>query len=269
VAQSDKLGPQARRFLATLAGKDRRIFRTEEAFAFWSSRGLARKALSRLVEGGWLKRLERGLYLIVPLEAGPEGHWTEDARVVASQLVPDGAVAYWTALHHWGLTERVPRTVFVQTRRRKHRSRLMVLGVRYEIVFVVERKFFGVTRQWSGGARFAITDREKTLIDALDRPDLCGGIPVIVGAFRDLTEIDWDRLDTYLRQFASGAVYKRLGYLVETLEVPVPDASRRLAAWKKASSQGLALLYPRGPNKGPIDSRGRVRVNVTGLGRAA
>ncbi|MEW6568086.1 MAG: type IV toxin-antitoxin system AbiEi family antitoxin domain-containing protein [Chloroflexota bacterium] len=252
-----------------MAGKDRRLFHVEEAFEFWSSREVARQALSRLVEDGWLERIERGLYLIVPLEAGPEGRWTEDPKVVASQLVRRGAVAYWTALHHWGMTEQVPRTVFVQTRTRKHRSRHTLLGVRYEIVFLVERKFFGVTRQWSGGAGFDITDREKTLIDALDRPDLCGGISVVAGALTGLGELDWDRFDRYLKRFASGAIYKRAGYLVETLDVTVPDASRRLAAWKRECSQGLALLYPRGPNKGPIDSRWRVRVNVSGLGQAA
>jgi len=242
-------------------------FPTEAAYAFWPSRDVARQALSRLVSNGWLERIERGLYLIVPLEAGPEGRWTENPMVIADQLVPSGAVAYWSALHYWGMTEQMPHTVFVQSRSRKHRSQLTLLGVRYQIIYVVERKFFGMVKQWSRGIEFTITGREKTLVDALDRPDLCGGIPAVVTALTAGAGMDWDVLDGYLRQFGSGAIFKRLGYLAEALDVPIPEAERRIAAWRKQLSQGTALLDSRGPRKGPIDSRWRVRVNLTGLVR--
>jgi len=264
---SAKLGPQARRFLATMASGGRRLLRTEEAYEFWPSTDVARQALSRLVRSGWLERIERGLYLIVPLEAGPEGHWTEDPMVIAAQLVPSGAVGYWSALHYWGMTEQIPRTVFVQSRSRKHRSQLTLLGIRYQFIHIVERKFFGTVKQWTRGIEFTITDREKTLVDALDRPDLCGGIPALATALTAGAGMDWDVLDGYLRQFGSGAVFKRLGYLAEALDVPIPEAERRIAAWRKQLSQGTALLDPRGPRKGPIDSRWRVRVNLTGLVR--
>ena len=262
---SSKLGPQARRFLTTMAGTDRRLFRTQEAFAFWSSKDIARHALSRLTEAGWLERIERGLYLIIPLEAGPERNWTEDPKVIASQLAPEGAVGYWTALHHWGMTEQIPRTVFVQIQRRKSRSQVTVLGVRYEFIIITGRKFFGIATRWSDGVEFRITDREKTVLDALDRPDLCGGLPVVASALASSDGLDWNRLDQYLKRFESGAIYKRLGYLVETLEVPVRDRPRRLVAWKRRLSQGVALLDPRGPKKGPIDSQWRVQANVSGL----
>src|SRR3972149_9609474 len=111
VSQATKLGPTARRFLVTMAGADRRLFRAEDAAKFWSSKKTASDALSRLVDDGWLERIERGLYLIVPLEAGPGRQWTEEPQGIASQLAPQGAVAYWTALHHWGMTEQVPRTM--------------------------------------------------------------------------------------------------------------------------------------------------------------
>ena len=53
-------------------------------------------------------------------------------------------------------------------------------------------------------------------------------------------EVEWPKLDEYLIRFASGAVYKRLGYLVETLDLPIPagrsawQAGRRISrpAWR-------------------------------------
>ncbi|MFV1858605.1 MAG: type IV toxin-antitoxin system AbiEi family antitoxin domain-containing protein [Anaerolineales bacterium] len=266
MAQSDKLPPQARRFLATMAARGRRIIHTKDAYEFWSSENVARQALGRLTKSGWLQRVQRGLYLIVPLEAGTEGGWTEDPKIIASQLAPEGAVAYWSALHHWGMTEQIPRTIFVQTRRRKHNSRVTLLGVRYEFIFVVPRKLFGITKQWSRGSEFNITDREKTLIDALDKPDLSGGIPIIVGALRTADQLDWNALDTYLDRFASGAIYKRLGYLVESLDIRVPDAQNKLAAWLHNRSKGISLLDPGGPKEGRINTQWGIRINASGAG---
>ena len=80
--RSERLGSQARRFLTAVAGANRRLFRVEQAFDFWPSKPLALQALSRLVQAGWLERVERGLYIVIPLEAGPEGRWSEDSRLL-------------------------------------------------------------------------------------------------------------------------------------------------------------------------------------------
>ncbi|MFQ5923508.1 MAG: type IV toxin-antitoxin system AbiEi family antitoxin domain-containing protein, partial [Anaerolineales bacterium] len=119
-----KFAPNARRFLAAMAAKENRIFSIEDAIPYWSSPHQTRKALSRLQRNGWIERLERGLYLIVPLEAGPERHWTEDPLVLAAQMAPGGVIAYWTAFHYWGMTEQIPRTTFAQITNRRSRPKI-------------------------------------------------------------------------------------------------------------------------------------------------
>ena len=259
------LGPQERRFLSVLASQGMRTFRIEDAKPHWASEGQARKAVSRLRRKGWLQRLERGVYMIVPLEAGPEGWWTEDTLVIATQLAHEGAAAYWTALHYWGMTEQVPRTVFVQTSHRRARWNVTILGVRYRFVSVQREKLFGVSTQTSDGIPFRITDREKTLVDACDRPDLSGGILQIAQALGSGVDLDWGKVDAYLARFGSGAVYKRLGYLAEALDLQLPERNRRLSAWREALTQGIALLEPSAGKAGPTNTRWRVRINVAGL----
>ncbi|MFQ5946950.1 MAG: type IV toxin-antitoxin system AbiEi family antitoxin domain-containing protein [Anaerolineae bacterium] len=263
--QDDRLGPRERRFLAGLAGEGKRVFRLDDALPYWPSRHAARRALSRLEAKGWLQRLERGLYLIVPLEAGPAGRWSEDPLVIAAQLDPKGAVGYWSALHYWGMTEQFPRTTFVQTTRRRHTPRIEILGVRYRFVVVVRRKAFGIVTRASEGLEFRVTDKEKTLIDACDRPELAGGIPQIVEALRSGVPLEWETVDDYLARFGSGAVYKRLGFLIERLDVQVPDSPTRLERWRGARSQGVAKLDPGGSDEGRIDTSWSVKVNVRGL----
>ena len=260
-----RLGPQERLFLASMAGKGKRIISYQEGLPYWKSTQQTRKALSRLENKGWLRRLERGVYLLIPLEAGPEGQWSEDPLLIATQLVSEGAVAYWSAMHYWTMTAQVPRTVFVQTTSRRYLPRTEILGVRYQFVTVKKSRFFGILTRTSDGMAFRITDREKTLVDACDRPDLSGGILQVAKALKSSEQVDWRILSTYLDRFGSGAVYKRLGFLVETLDVSIPDKKGMLAEWQSKLTEGISWLEPGAERAGPVITRWRMRVNVAGL----
>lgn len=264
-----KLAAPLANALSILASRGQFIF-TLAQFAAALGRPAERtyRALSNLVSRGWLARLTKGTYLIVPLEAGPGAEWTEDAVVIASRLATPAAVGYWSACHYWNWTEQVPRTVFVQTPQKKMRSTRTILGVQYRFVTVRSASFFGTVERPAGRGRIVVTDREKTLVDALDRPDLCGGIRQMIEILPEAAgAVRWERVETYLEKMGSGALYKRLGFLVETLgaKVLVPERERRLEAWRSRLTGGYAPLDPGGRATGPVSSRWRVRVNVPAL----
>ena len=77
--------------------------------------------LSRMEEKGFIERIEKGKYLIIPL-GSEKGKYTLHEFVIASYLVEPYAISYWSALHHYGLTEQIPTTVFVQTPARKKKA---------------------------------------------------------------------------------------------------------------------------------------------------
>jgi len=262
IERNGSLGPQEQRFLGELASSGMRLFRTEEAYPYFASKARARKVLSSLQSKGWLMRLERGLYLIVPLEAGPEGMWAENPLAIAHKLTPVGAVGYLPAMHYWEMTKRAPAEMVVQTIRRRFRQRVTILGVPYQFIQLVDRKLFGVTTQSVDGLTFRITDREKTLVDACDRPDLCGGAQGLVEALLSSEDLDWEKVDTYLERMRSGAIYKRLGYLVDSLDIPIPDLQWRLVQWRRSLSEGVALLEPGRKPNGPVHTAWRVQVNA-------
>lgn len=246
-------------FLSSLAEQKRTIFRFADALKFWTEPSAARSTLSRLHNGGWVKRIERGLYMVIPLDAGPARAWAESSLVVASYLIPEGAVAYWSALHYWHLTEQWARTVFIQSSQRKSKADLLLDAVHYQFVTIKPERFFGFVSMPVDHHTVRITDREKTIIDAADRPDLSGGIAqlaIVLG--RHWQELDWRLLDEYLRRFNSGAVVKRLGYLIEKLALPLPDLPTRLQGWQALLSAGITLLEPGSNNPGPIDRRWRI-----------
>ena len=260
------LDPKAAEFLATFAAQGKLIFTTAQARAFWGAPTYTTNVLGRLEKGGWLRRLERGVYLIIPLEAGPERVWSESALVIAPYLIEPAAVAYWSALHYWQFTEQMPRTVFVQSTARKRQSEKEILGITFRFVTVVETKFFGVTRRTLNGQPIYVTDREKTLVDAADRPELSGGSIQLAQALRVArADLDWQQLDAYLRRWPTTSPLKRIGYLVEALDLPLPAREARLAGWQHALAPGIVQLEPgQSGDGGPIVTRWQVRVNVAG-----
>jgi predicted transcriptional regulator of viral defense system len=140
---------------------------------------------------------------------------------------------------------------------------LVIDNMRYRVVHLRNERFFGIVQRMSVRRHIPITDREKTVIDALDRPDLCGGIRHLAVALLDrCTQIDWDKVDNYLHRFASGAVYKRLGYVVEAFDLPLPQRDDHLARWQSNLTAGIAELDPSEPGPGRNHMRWRIRDNI-------
>jgi len=267
--QRGTLSAQVATVLAGLSAKGKTFFSLADfAAGMGWSRPRASKLLHQLQESGWVVRIVRGTYLIVPLEAGPESTWSEDSLVVAAYLAKPAAVAYWSACHHWNWTEQVSRTIFIQTPQRVRAASRKVIGVQYRFVCVQHRKFFGTTRRTAGQGQFTVTDREKTLVDALDHPELCGGIGQVIAMLpAAVPAVNWDRVEEYLKRLGSGAAYKRLGLLVEHLgeKVHIPGRAGRIERWRSLLTGGYAPLEPRRPMTGPASARWRVRLNVPGV----
>lgn len=249
--------------LTRLASDGKEIFTIRDAYDLLGEDRSTRDALERLVNKGWLERIEKGKYLIVPLEAGPDRTWSEDAYVIAGNLVDPSAIAYWSALSYWGLTEQVPRITYVQTTDRKENRRPSVLSMQFRIVRVKPRKFFGNRREPRGQSLIQVTDREKTIVDCLDRPELSGGVGEVAKALQEGEgAFEWERLNAYLDRFGSGAVVKRLGFLVESLQLTQGPEPGLLEGWRELLSAGISKLDPSTPREAHrIATRWRLAVN--------
>jgi len=255
------LSKQESEFLTTFSASGKRVFTYQQAANYWFSKVDATNTLGRLVRKGWLQRLERGLYMIIPLEAGPGRLWSENAFVLASNLISPGAVAYWSALRFWNMTEQIPVIQFIQTTKRKRT--LTIQGVEFHFICVLDRYFFGISTRKIDDIPITVTDREKTIIDAASRPELCGGIIQLAQVMESsVNSIDWEKLNRYLVQWGGGVVVKRLGYLVETLSLPIPDRVSTIYHWQTMISKGISQLEPGSGRSGPVVTRWQLQINV-------
>lgn len=169
-------------------------------------------------------------------------------------------------MNFWNFTEQFSRIVFVQSTRRKRKTLKRVLGIQFRFVTVTMDKYFGITPVWIGAKQAKITDMEKTVLDMLDRPDLCGGIVLVSQALREaVTEIDWNKLLIYLTRFPNSTVVKRLGFLLEHFTLQIPDGKKIINQCLKRLSTGTSLLEIQCKKVGKINSRWRLQINVQGF----
>lgn len=225
--------------------------------------------LAALTRRGWLSRARRGLYLVRPLEVEP-GRPTvaEDPWVLAREGFAPCYIGGWSAAEHWGLTEQLFRSTLVVTASHVRSRSIRLIGHEFRLFRVPRSRITGVTPVWRGSERVPVSDRERTVVDCLRHPALCGGVRHLVDILREYgssSERDFSRLANVARGMGSGAVWKRLGYLAERLwpeETPLlKEAAERLTT-------GNAKLDPAVQRKGTLVRRWRLWVNVPVDGEA-
>ena len=211
--------------------------------------------LEALLKEGFLRRVAKGIYTL-SLEPGRASSPHE--FVLGQLLVPSGAVAYWSALNYYGLTEQIPRTVFIQTPVKKgYRKLLIVDGKRFKVIVVSPEKFFGIRTIRLGRRKVRITDPEKTIVDCLDKPKYCGGIIEVLKALKN-ARLDYEKLLEYAERMKSRAVLKRLGFLSQRLGLGIEKEIRLSEGDRKS----FALLDPSMPPEGRFNYRWGLRINV-------
>jgi len=218
-----------------------------------------RQFLERLQTKGWIRRIKRGRFAVIPLSSGENRSPQLHEFIVAMELVSPAAIAYWSALNHHGMTDQLPRTVFVATDHPVRRPPGDVLGVTYKIISLRPEKFFGVVKDWIDEMPFMVTDREKTIIDGLDLPQYVGGVAEIAKVLSiGWTQLDESRLRKYAGKIGNSAVAKRLGFLMETLGLGNVEALRKVATL----APGFSLLDPTLSRHGKYNRRWGLLVNT-------
>jgi len=248
--------------LAAVTGRGRRLIGVSDAVkALGVDPQTAAMKLARWAEQGWLRRVRRGVYIAVPVDAENPKAWTEDALIVASGIWSPCYFTGWTAANHWGLSEQVFRTIVLKTTNRVRARRVEMLEHDYLVSHIDKRHLsWGLEASWQDGVRLTYADPARTVIDILDEPRLGGGIrhgAEILGAY--LAEHDPDRLIDYGDRLGNRTVFKRLGHLVESLGAEQPHL---IEACRQRLSAGVSLLDPDGPRSGPRVPQWNLRANV-------
>ena len=231
--------------------------------------GGSEKAADHVIESlrrkGWLERATWGKYLLIPPEQGPDALGDSNLLALASRIADPYYIGFGTAAAHYGLTTQHRNVIFVVT---PVRLRAREVGeARVRIVNLSKNKFFGFEPVDVLGYTVIISDREKTAIDCIERPDLAGGVGEAATIFATASRrLDWTKATSYLERIESGAMARRFGWLTDHVKADMPPDIRerilQLAANNRKTWLGPPARAHRFKDAIGYDETWRIFVNV-------
>jgi predicted transcriptional regulator of viral defense system len=232
-----------KRFAAVLRQAQGLIDVEHVVSALAMDRKSAAKTLARWFAQGRLQRVGHGLYAPIPLDAPTSGQVLADPWILVPSLFGPAYVGGFTAAEHWDLTEQLFRDVFVFTTKTFRSKRHDVHGITFLLRHIQPQALFGLRTIWRGQIKVPISDVHRTVIDMLADPSTGGGIRHVADCFAAYfkhKDANPETLIEYADRLGNGAVFKRIGFLAETL----PDQQLIVEASRQRLTQGNAKLDP-------------------------
>lgn len=250
--------------LVTLARRAQDGFITvgDAAAALGVDRRAASARLGSLSLQGWAARVRRGLYYILPLEAG-EPVIAPDPWILAAHVYPPCYIAGWSAAEHWGLTEQIFSSTFVATAASIRCRTPRLLRSDFRLARVQPARLEHASVVWRGTTSVMVSDPEVTIADALIEPSWAGGMRHLTDILTNYSEsqsVHFPKILDCLRRLRRGAGIKRFGYLMEQLFPAETDVVKRAQA---DLTTGNVRLDPGLPRRGHLSKRWGLWVNVS------
>lgn len=220
------------------------------------------KVLSGMVKKGMLIKLNRNIYHIVPVSADADS-FIPDWHLVAKYLMKgkEYYIGYYSAMQIHGLITQPSLKEIVVTNLQVKPSIKNIRGIEFQFVYNTKVRFFGYKSTWINQyEKVMVSDLEKTIVDAVSKPHLCGGLTEIGKAiYETRKKVNYHTLFDYFTRIESQVAKKRYLFLSDLLEID-------WTSYHEGILENLGTSYPlldtTGPNQGHKDSRFGLKINV-------
>ncbi len=205
----------------------------------------------------WFVTLKQNEYLLLqsltvqqPLDIHP--------LVIGSHLADPYYFSFSTAAAFHQLIPANPQVVYLVTTSIRNNSDIR--GVSYRFIHVTPRKFFGYTPVSIDGVQVNMADKEKTIVDSLEKFKHMGGLVEVIRLLKNnIRNLDVQRLIDYTVLMGSSTLIQRVGYVLEHLNVSFDEEFLR--------SYSLAVLtyldpYSTSDMKPRRDEKWNLMINI-------
>ena len=221
----------------------------------------AKNILSKLESHGAAKRIGRGKYVVIPADVlYHRKSYFADPLILVSELMRglNYYIAYLSASHVHGITEQMPFNTTVAVL--KQLRPISIGNVHISFVKLKESKFFGFNEIRYSDSFLNVSDIEKTVVDCIDRQELCGGIAEVIRTASNAVEakaLDWQKLIQYVRKYENQALAQRIGFIIELLteHKKIQMDQRLLDDLSSLTSSKIYPLDVKAPKQGKISKK--------------
>lgn len=183
---------------------------------------------------GLITKIRRNLYCVTNLATGaPEASKMQ----IASAVSPTAAVAYHAAMEYHGAAHQVFYELCVVSTTRF--TPFEFDGTRFNYVRNPMKEGI-VQPEFGGGVR--VTDFERTVLDCIDRIDLCGGVEELLHCMEAVTYLDETKITRYLNLYGKASLFKKAGYMLALTAVGRCLTSDFFTQCRKESERSTGVL---------------------------
>jgi predicted transcriptional regulator of viral defense system len=170
-------------------------------------------------------------------------------------------IGYYSAMQIHGLITQPSLKEIIVTNLQIKPSTKNIRGINFQFVYHIETRFFGYKNRWiNQHEKVMVSDIEKTIVDAVSRPHLCGGLTEIGKAiYETRTKVDLQKLFDYFARNEIQVAKKRYLFLTDLLGLKWTSYHEGML---KNVGSGFSLLDTTGPDQGRKDSRFGLKINV-------
>lgn len=176
--------------------------------------------LSHLKKKGAIATIKPGKYTLLPpyVNKGPyiENFWITGKELANNE---DYFFSYYSAMDLHDMLIRPINVIYITVP--KQLSERKISNFTFRFVYTKKENIWGIEDIWvTQSDKVRCSDPERTILDCLQRPSLCGGIIEIAGGiWKQKDKLSIEKMIEYVDRLGKDVVAKRLGYILEALNI--------------------------------------------------
>ena len=181
-----------------------KVFNVEDVYHLTGNINTAKSMIRDLLIFDYIKRVKHNLYVVCNIESK---NTIPNQYMIASKIKDDAYISYHSALECYGVKNKAFYEVYVSTNKRF--TSFEFEGISYK--YINSKYDFGIVQD--GIVR--LTDKERTLIDCIDKTELVGGNEELIMCLELFGKLNGDKVLEYLKYYNSSKIYAKVGFFLE------------------------------------------------------
>lgn len=184
-----------------------KVFNFQDICNLTGNVNTAKSLIRAELDKNHIKKVKQNLYVVCDLEKNnPMG----SPYMIGSKISKDSYISYRSALDFYAKIKEIQPIISVSSKSKFQEFKFN----NYTYKFLNGKNDFGIVD--IEGIR--VTDKERTFIDCVNKPELAGGCEYLVDTLEKIGELSGKKILKYLPYYNSRKLYAKVGFMLRWLE---------------------------------------------------